>query len=90
MGTGKKSTETKPWTWLFKKAFQVWEGGFRYLGMSRETVRSETSIPSLSSSPCMRGAPQYGFAIAIRGIKALSSELACRRPQYFRCEILAE
>jgi hypothetical protein len=51
VGTVKKSTATKSWTWLFKKAFQVWEGGFLHLGISRETVRSETSIPNLSSSP---------------------------------------
>jgi hypothetical protein len=29
---------------------------------SRETVRSETSMPNLPNSPWMRGAPQSGFA----------------------------
>src|SRR6516225_3376329 len=37
----------------------------------------------------MRGAPQYGFALAIRLIKPLTSELACGRPSRFRREILA-
>ena len=32
---------------------------------SRETVRSETSMPNLPNSPWMRGAPQSGFAAAI-------------------------
>ena len=39
--------------------------GERRLGSSRETVRSATSIPSLRSSPWIRGAPQRGFATAI-------------------------
>ena len=50
-GTVKKSIETRSCTWLFRKAFQVWEGGFLFLGISREAVRSETSMPSLRSSP---------------------------------------
>src|SRR5258708_3503885 len=32
---------------------------------SLETVRSDTSMPSLPNSPWMRGAPQSGFALAI-------------------------
>ena len=31
----------------------------------RETVRSEISNPSFNSSPCMRGAPQVGFSLAM-------------------------
>jgi hypothetical protein len=42
-------------------------------GIKRETVRSDTVRPSFRSSPWMRGAPQRGFAVAIRVIKALSS-----------------
>jgi hypothetical protein len=34
-------------------------GGSRF-GIKRETVRSDTSRPSLRSSPWMRGAPQEG------------------------------
>src|SRR6058998_133142 len=37
--------------------------------MSRETVRSATSIPSFSSSPWILGAPQRGLAAAIRVTK---------------------
>ena len=41
-------------------------GRGRRFGISRETVRSATSRPSFRSSPWMRGAPQKGFAAAIR------------------------
>jgi hypothetical protein len=40
---------------------QVCEGGFLILGISRETDLSEMSIPSLSNSPWMRGAPHGGL-----------------------------
>src|ERR1035438_822296 len=39
----------------------------------RETVRSEMSTPSLSSTPWMRGAPQVGFSATMRKIKSRSS-----------------
>src|SRR5215472_6092290 len=29
VGTVKKSIDTRSWIWLFRKALQVWEGGFR-------------------------------------------------------------
>ncbi len=45
---------------------QVCDGGFDTFGIQREIVRSETSIPSLRSSPWMRGAPQSESARAIR------------------------
>jgi len=37
---------------------------------SLETVRSATLMPSFKGSPWMRGAPQSGFAVAIRMFKA--------------------
>jgi hypothetical protein len=37
---------------------QVWEGGERRLGISRETVRSATSMPSFMSRHGFGGAPQ--------------------------------
>jgi hypothetical protein len=43
--------------------------------MSRETVRSATSRPSFRSSPWIRGAPQSGFAVAMRLTRALISAL---------------
>jgi hypothetical protein len=36
---------------VVQESFPVWEGGFLLLGISRETVRSETSMSSLRSSP---------------------------------------
>src|SRR5882762_10759978 len=48
--------------------------------MSRATVRCETSRPSLSSSPWMRGAPQSGFASAMVRTRLASSEPTGGRP----------
>ena len=48
-------------------------GGFRIPRrpfIQRETVRSETSNPSRSSSPWMRGAPQVGLSATIRKIRS--------------------
>jgi hypothetical protein len=36
---------------LARNVRQVWDGGMRRVGISRETVRSATSMPSFSSSP---------------------------------------
>ena len=50
----------------------------------RDTVRSETSKPSLSNSPWMRGAPHVGFSATMRKISSRTSRLkgflpaACR------------
>jgi hypothetical protein len=60
VGTVKKSTATRSRTWLVRNVRQVWEGGERRLGISRETVRSATSMPSFMSSPWIRGAPHKG------------------------------
>src|SRR2546425_12505354 len=55
----KKSRETRSRTWLARKVGQVWDGGVRRFGSSRETVRSATWMPSLRSSPWnSRGAPE--------------------------------
>jgi len=47
---------------LVRKVRQVCDGGERRFGIKRETVRSAISMPSLRSSPWIRGAPQSGFA----------------------------
>ena len=39
-------------------------------GIYRETVRSDTSKPSMSSSPWILGAPQVAFSVAIRRIRS--------------------
>ena len=41
-----------------RKVRHVWDGGRENLATIRETVRSETSMPSLRNSPWIRGAPQ--------------------------------
>src|SRR5439155_1785335 len=65
VGTAKKSTETRSATWFCRNVRQVCEGDFGRRGMRRATVRCDTSKPSLSSSPWMRGAPQRGLARAM-------------------------
>ncbi len=53
-------------------------GRIRILGARlthRDTVRSEMSKPSLSSSPWMRGAPHVGFSATIRKISSRTSLL---------------
>ena len=47
--------------------------GFGRRGISRATVRCETSNPSFSNSPWMRGAPQSGFASAMVRTRSASS-----------------
>src|SRR5215831_1985473 len=58
VGTAKKSIETRSRTWLARNVCHVCEGGGRRCEISRDTVRSATSIPSFRSSPWIRGAPQ--------------------------------
>ena len=48
--------------------------------MSRATVRCETSSPSFSNSPWMRGAPQSGFASAMVRTRSASLEETRGRP----------
>ena len=86
VGTVKKSKETRSRTWLARNVRQVWDGGVRRFGISRETVRSERSMPSLRSSAWMRGAPQRGFAAAMRPTKALISASMGGRPPVGRRE----
>jgi hypothetical protein len=51
VGTVKKSIATISPTWFFRKVFQVCDGGRSTVLKTRDTVRSETSIPSFSNSP---------------------------------------
>src|SRR5439155_8246651 len=85
VGTTKKSVETGLLTLLLRKVSQVWEGGFRWRAIYLATVAWDTSIPSLSSSPWMRGAPQSGFARLIFRMRSRTSRdisglpgLSCR------------
>src|SRR6516164_1498184 len=82
--------ETRSWTWLARNVRQVWDGGVRCFGSSRETVRSATSMPNFKSSPWIRGAPHRGFAAAMRETRARISALTGGRPPGGRPESLAQ
>src|SRR4030095_4586808 len=64
--------------------------GLLFFGISRETVLSEISIPSLSNSPRMRGPPHSGLACVICLIRALPWELADGRPPIFRRDSMVQ
>ena len=62
VGTTRKSIEAISRTWLSKEVRQVRAGGFRGRTMYFDTEACDTSIPSFSSSPWMRGALQSEFS----------------------------
>jgi hypothetical protein len=55
--------------WLRRKLRQVGEGTLGRHGIHRPTVAWLILMPSLSSSPWMRGAPHNGLALLMRRIK---------------------
>ncbi len=55
-------------TWLRRKVLQRWPSPGTRFFMYRCTVRFEARIPSLSSSPRSRSAPQFGFRVVISRI----------------------
>src|SRR5215472_6530788 len=75
VGTVKKSIAAIASLWLRKKASQRLAGsgfvGTRFI--QREMVLSETSKPSIRSSPWIRGAPQLGFSATIWKISSRTS-----------------
>ena len=75
VGTVKKSIAAITSRWLCRKASQRLAGsgslGARFI--QREIVLSETSKPSIRSSPWMRGAPQVEFSATIRKIRSRTS-----------------
>jgi hypothetical protein len=75
VGTVKKSMAAIASRWFRRKASQrrASSGLLVARFTQRETVRSEMSKPSLSSSPCIRGAPQVGFSVTMRKINSRSS-----------------
>src|ERR1700736_3997098 len=70
--------------WFCRKLRQVGEGSLGRHGMYLPTVAWLTSMPSLSSSPWMRGAPQSGLAKLIRRIRSRISVLILGRPDLER------
>jgi len=67
-------------SWLCRKLRQVGEGTLGRQGVQRPTVAWLILIPSLSSSPWMRGAPHNGLSLLIRRIKAGISVPIVGRP----------
>ena len=67
-------------SWLCRKLRQVGEGTLGRHGRYLPTVAWLTSMPSLSSSPWMRGAPQSGLARLIWRIRSRISVLIWGRP----------
>ncbi len=63
--------------------WRLWDGGFAGLVVLiiYEIVLSETSMPSFKSSPCIRGAPQSGFILAISMMSFLIFKSIGRLPQ---------
>src|SRR5215469_4527929 len=80
VGTVKKSTETICERWFSRKVRQVCDGGLRQRTMYLLTLLSPMSMPSLSSSPWMRGAPQPGFSRHIWRIRSRTSHEMTGRP----------
>ena len=64
--------------------------GARRFGISRETVRSATSMPSFLSSPWILGAPHRRFIAAIFLMRAVISALIGGRPTRGRPESLVQ
>jgi hypothetical protein len=62
VGTTSKSIDAMQSVWLRKKVFHPCDGGRLGLTMYFATVVCPISIPSMRSSPWIRGAPQSGFA----------------------------
>src|SRR5665811_2558892 len=84
VGTVKKSIETVVFTWFSRKVRHVCEGGFRRRAMYLLTLVSPMSMPSLRSSPWMRGAPQSGFSRLIFRISLRISFDTGGRPRWPR------
>ena len=60
------------------------KGGFGWRGMYLDTAASETSKPSILSSPWIRGAPHNGFSRDIRRISPRNSLDTGGRPGFPR------
>src|SRR5215469_9235662 len=80
VGTVKKSTAAMASRWFLRNVSHCFIGSLGARRIHCETLLSETSKPSLSSSPSMRGAPQVGFSATIRKIRARISLLTPFRP----------
>jgi hypothetical protein len=64
---------TSSCTWFFKKVFHVGDEGLRGRTRYVSTIDLATSMPSLYSSPTIRGEPQVGFACHIAWMSSRTS-----------------
>src|SRR5215510_6998393 len=69
---------------------RLFRKGFNDLLRGPDGRLSEISIPSLSNSPWILGAPQSGLVCVISLIKALTSEPIIGRPTLFRRDNLLQ
>src|SRR6516164_1986010 len=85
VGTVKKSIAAMASRWLRRKVSQRLDGSgsLEARFIQREMVLSETSKPSMRSSPWMRGAPQLGFSAIIWKMRSRTSFGACLLPMGF-------
>jgi hypothetical protein len=59
--------------WFAKNIRHVCDGALNRSHRYRDTVRSETVMPSFTNSPWIRGAPQRRFSVAMRRMRARTS-----------------
>src|SRR5271169_6808034 len=71
-----------PSAWLCKNVFQPCDGGPRLLTIYLATLVCPTSMPSLSNSPWIRGAPHRGLAMLISRISLRISGGTVGRPPH--------
>jgi hypothetical protein len=81
VGTTNRSIAAIPFVWLRKNVFQPCDGGVLLRIIYLATLVCPTSIPSLSSSPWMRGAPHNGLARFISRINCRVSVGTAGRPR---------
>src|SRR5271169_3295035 len=84
VGTVKKSMETIWVRWFSRKVRQVCDGGLWLRTMYLLTLLSPMSMPSLSSSPWIRGAPHKGFSRHILRIRFRTSRGTVGLPRWPR------
>src|SRR6476659_7966898 len=68
VGTTNRSIAAMPSAWSRRKVFQPWDGGPLRLAIYLATLVCPISMPSLRSSPWIRGAPHSGLARLISRI----------------------
>src|SRR5260370_34574524 len=67
-------------TWFARKVRHVCDRLVRGSDRYRDTVRSETVMPSFINSPWIRGAPQSEFSVAMRAMRLRSCTSMRGRP----------